>query len=430
TSDDLYRYSWDGRVQAHGIDPYGSSPLSPGLAHLRDSWLWPDARGCAALNRPPGCTRINRPAERTIYPPVAEAWFTAVHVVGADGARDRGWQLAGLVTDLAAVGLLLLALRRWGRDVRWVSLYALCPAAVFELVHNAHVDGLAVALVFAAFWVAVPPGPAGRDASSGAWRDVGVGLLLGAAALVKVYPALLLVAVLCLPRPRPWRSLARAGAAAAGLTAVAYAPHVWVVGPRVVGYLPGYLREEHYSGGGRFLLAGALGLAGTAATAAAVGALALAVAWIVWRRPEAPRAGAVALVSLFLVTTPVQPWYAVSAVALGALAAWPVPTAAVVAAGYPYYFAVILDYRHTVGLARLCYGAALAVVVVAGQAPLLARSRRRDPSKVEGPAAEEAAVAGGTVPGGVHGPARPVGVDEGLEPAGRRLSGARLQDRA
>ncbi|MBV8234826.1 MAG: DUF2029 domain-containing protein [Acidimicrobiia bacterium] len=421
TSDDVYRYAWDGRVQAHGIDPYAAPPIAPGLSRLRDTWLWPDARGCAALGRPPGCTRINRPSDRTIYPPVAEAWFAAVHAVGGDGGTEKVWQLAGFGVDLVTIGLLLVALRRWRRDVRWVALYALCPAAVFEFVHNAHVDGLAVTLLIGAFCVAIPPA---RRAPS-AWRDVAVGLLIGAAALVKLYPALLLVPVLCLPRPEPWRSLARAGTAAAGLAALAYSPHVLAVGPRVVGYLPGYLREEHYSGGGRFLLAGAVGLGGDVATVAALIALIATITWVVHRRPDAPRAGAVLLVALFLVTTPVQPWYAVSAVALGSLAAWPAP-AAVVVAGYPYYFAVILDYRHTLGLGRLCYGAALGVVVAAAAAR---RLRREHPGQVERPTAVEAAVASGAVPGGVHRPSVAVGVDEGLEPAGGRLSTASLQHR-
>lgn len=422
TSDDLYRYAWDGRVQAHGIDPYTAPPLAPELSKLRDPWLWPDVAGCAALARPPGCTRINRPADRTIYPPVAEAWFTLVHDLGGDRGHDKAWQVAGLATDAAVIGLVLLALRRWRRDPRWVALYAMCPAAVFEFVHNAHVDGLAVALVVAAFVVALPPG----EKTASAARDVAVGLLIGAAALVKLYPAALLLVVLCLPRARPWRSLVRATGAAAALTAISYAPHINAVGLRVLGYLPGYLREEHYSGGGRFLLAGALGLRGPAASALAVAALFSVLGWIVWRRPDAPRAAAIVLVALFLVTTPVQPWYAVSAVALGSLAAWPAP-AAVVVAGYPYYFAVILDYRHAVGLAQLCYGAALAFVV-AGTVDR--RLRGPDTSEVDRPAAVEAAVARRPVPRGEHGPSGAVRIDEGLEPAGRGLPGGALQHRA
>jgi len=362
TSDDLYRYAWDGRVQASGADPYALAPAAPELVTLRDPWLWPDARGCAQLDRAPGCTRINRPAERTIYPPVAEAWFGAVHGLAGDGARHKAWQVAGLATDLATVGLLVLALGRWGRDRRWAAMYALCPAPAFEFVHNAHVDGVAVALLLAAFWTSLDP----RGTRTSKKRDVAVGLLIGAAALVKVYPALVLVAVLCLPRVRPWASLARATAAAAVLTVLTYLPHVLAAGGHVLGYLPGYLSEEHYDGGGRFLLAGALALSSPAAGVAAAALFVVVLAWVVHRRPEAPLAAAVLLVALFLTTTPVQPWYAISALALGSLAAWPAP-AAVVAAGYPYYFAVILSSRHASAVGRLGY--AWAAIVVAAARP-------------------------------------------------------------
>ena len=45
SSDDMYRYMWDGRVQAAGIDPYAYVPSAPQLAHLRDPFLWTAARG-------------------------------------------------------------------------------------------------------------------------------------------------------------------------------------------------------------------------------------------------------------------------------------------------------------------------------------------------------------------------------------------------
>ena len=356
TSDDLYRYAWDGRVQAAGIDPYRSPPAEASLARLHEAWLWPDPAGCAALDRPPGCTRINRPAVRTIYPPVAEVWFAGISHLGGIGAHHKSWQLAGLATDVATIGLLVVALRRRGLDARLVALYALCPAPVLEFVNNAHVDGLALAFVVGALVVGL--GPSTRRT---AWRDLAVGALIGAAALVKLYPALLLVAVLGLPRPHPWRSMARATGAAVALAAVGYAPHVVAVGIRVVGYLPGYLKEEHYTKGGRFLLAGALGLTGAPAEVAAAVTLVAAVAWVASRRPELTRGAAVLLASLFLVATPVQPWYAISLLAVATVAGLP-EAAVVVAAGYPYFFAVILDHPHTTAIGRLSYGTALAVV--------------------------------------------------------------------
>src|SRR5829696_5706523 len=40
-SDDIYRYVWDGRVQAAGINPYRYIPAAPELAQLRDEAIYP-----------------------------------------------------------------------------------------------------------------------------------------------------------------------------------------------------------------------------------------------------------------------------------------------------------------------------------------------------------------------------------------------------
>ena len=80
TSDDIYRYVWDGRVQLAGIDPYRFVPLDPALTFLRDAQLFP----------PGGPPAINRPGVHTIYPPGAQALFTAVAFARAAVARSRG----------------------------------------------------------------------------------------------------------------------------------------------------------------------------------------------------------------------------------------------------------------------------------------------------------------------------------------------------
>src|ERR1044071_5648462 len=40
-SDDIYRYIWDGRVQAAGINPYRYVPAAPELVQLRDDDIYP-----------------------------------------------------------------------------------------------------------------------------------------------------------------------------------------------------------------------------------------------------------------------------------------------------------------------------------------------------------------------------------------------------
>jgi hypothetical protein len=385
-SDDLYRYAWDGRVQVSGTDPYRYTPSSTHLADLREDWLWPDDDGCARLQREPGCTRINRPTVRTIYPPLAEAWFTTVYEIAGIDARHKPWQVAGLVGDMALVALLPLVLRAWGRDERWTALYALSPVAVVEVVNNAHVDGLAALFAVLALFAAARRRPA--------WA----GALVGAAFLIKLYPALMGLALIAVagtralratpatagggpsPAGEPGRAsrrrdLAWLAGGFAGVVTLAYLPHVAAVGLKVLGYLPGYLREERYDEGGRYLLAGLLGLPPALTAALAAGVVAGAGAWVLWRSPEAPRGAAVLIGALLLAVTPVQPWYAVTLLAVATVAAAPA-WSAVALAGYPYFFAVLLDSPHAVAIGRVSYGLA-AVVLLAGRRLYTPRSTRK-----------------------------------------------------
>jgi len=351
-SDDLYRYTWDGRVQLSGTDPYRYPPSADQLVDLREDWLWPDAEGCAQLQRPEGCTRLNRPGVHTIYPPVAEAWFTVVYQVAGIGAHHKAWQVAGLLGDVALIAVLPAVLRAYKRDERWTALYALSPVAVVEVVNNGHIDGLASLFVVLALLAVARKRPA--------WA----GALIGAATMVKLYPALLGLAFAAVVgfRKAGRPALARLVGAAAAVVAVGYLPHVAAVGLRVVGYLPGYLREEKYGEGGRYLLAGLLGLpAGPAAALSALGVAGVA-AWTLWRRPEVPRGCAALLGGLLLAVTPVQPWYAVTLLAVATVAVAPA-WSAVALAGYPYFFAVLLDSPHAAAIGRVSYGLALLVVL-------------------------------------------------------------------
>jgi hypothetical protein len=207
-------------------------------------------------------------------------------------------------------------------------------------------------------------------------RPAWAGALIGAATLVKLYPALLGLAVLIAAGENRRAWVLKVAGAAAGVVALAYLPHVAVVGTDVIGYLPGYLKEEHYTEGARYLLAGLLGLSPGPTGALAFAGLAAVAAWVVVRRPLAPRAAAALMGALLLAVTPVQPWYSVTLLAVAAVAGAPA-WSAVALAGYPYFFAVILDSPDAVTIGRVSYGLALAAVVVAGRA-----GSRRPPADV------------------------------------------------
>jgi hypothetical protein len=397
-SDDLYRYAWDGRVQAAGIDPYRYGPLAPELTPLRDSWLFPDSAHCTAAELRPHCTQLNYPLAHTIYPPVAEAYFTAVHALPGP-PREHKLQLYASLLSLGLVGLLMKALAARGRDPRHAAFYALSPLAGIDAGSDAHVDVLGALLALGALMILTQPGraaPARREAgpprgisrprrSPARWltavwesrpapdpeRTAGwsparrrvwlAGALLGAAVAVKLYPALLLPAA---ARRRPVALLASAGL----VVGLVYLPHVAAVGTGVVGFLPQYLQVEGYDQGSRFLLLAGLGLHGTAAKAVAVcvlGGVAVAVLRSDPDRVPVERAAAWLVGTALLVATPAQPWYGVLLAVLAILAGRP-EWLAVPVAGYALYLSLFTAVPGDAWTFRVsAYGAAALVVLTA-----------------------------------------------------------------
>ena len=124
TSTDSYRYAWDGRVQAAGICPMTILRRS-GAEPVADGWLFPD--DCDAPDRARVsegvCTRINRPAVHTIYPPLAEGYFLLLHWLTPEGSRHKGLQVGGA---LMAIAVLLALCRRAGAGR--AAYWAWCPA--------------------------------------------------------------------------------------------------------------------------------------------------------------------------------------------------------------------------------------------------------------------------------------------------------------
>jgi hypothetical protein len=300
-SDDLYRYAWDGRLQARGIDPYRFAPANPTLDRYHLSWLWPAPSICAAQNRPPGCTLINRPGVHTVYPPVAQLWFLLEHLVLPSSAHERGYMVIGLLVSLAVAIVLFAYLRGSQRDTRRIALWCCCPAVALEAVQSAHVDSVAALGVICAVWAA-ERGHLGRAA-----------VALALAVLVKLYPLVLFPAMF----RRQWL---RAGAIVVGLVAVAYLPHVLVIGRGVTGFLHGYLSQEGYTSGSRFILLRMIGLRGRLATGFAVVLLVIivAIAWRGRRRSTAVAATGVFTAVLFVVT-PGEPWFELMLVGLVAM---------------------------------------------------------------------------------------------------------------
>jgi hypothetical protein len=220
-STDVYRYVWDGRVQADGMNPYRYMPADPALASLRDDTVYP---------------RINRAEYApTIYPPAAQMIFAAVGVVWSSVTGVKATMVG---FEILAVFCLLRLLSAAQLPAERILIYAWNPLPIWAFAGNGHVDAAVIAMLSAALLLRVRQ------------HDGWAGVALGLAILVKFLPA---VVAPVLWRPRAgWRTVA-----GAVVTIVALYLLYSRAGVRVFGFLLGYGSEEGYDGGeGFWLLAG------------------------------------------------------------------------------------------------------------------------------------------------------------------------------
>ena len=398
-STDSYRYIWDGRVQAAGVDPYQYVPTATQLTGLRNDFLfypktayldgslfYPTAAYCVspgyvrshpAAELTAGCTRINRPTVPTIYPPVAEAYFLGVHYLHPADDSSVPIQAAAAAVAVLVTMLLLVGLGRLGRDVRMAALWSWCPTVILEAGNNAHVDVVAVAITAAAILVLAT--------ARTTRRTVAGGILLGLAIATKMTPVLTVPALL----RRRWVTVAISAASA--FVAV-YVPHVLLVGAKVIGFLPGYLQQENYTSGHRYGIIGLFVIGPLASVVAVLVLAAIAVAVLQFSDPDRPWQGALYMTAGALaVTTPHYQWYALLLVMLVALDGRP-EWLAFAAAGYYAAFPTLGGRYHIPGRLHdaIAYGVPLLVV---GAGWLIRHELARRAPVVAEPVIAEAAVA-------------------------------------
>ena len=289
-SSDLFRYVWDGRVQAHGINPYLYLPAAPELRFLRDDEIY------ASTNRSEEAP--------TIYPPMAQVIFAAIGQVWSSLQMVK-IVMAGF--EAVTIAALVLLLRRAALPTAGVLIYAWNPLPLWEYAGNGHIDAASLAFMALAML-----------AASGRRRNW-AGVVLGLAILCKLLPAAVFPAFW---RRWDWRTLAGTVA----VIVVLYAVYTVGAGWHVLGYLPGYASEEGLASGSGFFLLRALMLLGplsswmTKAYLAVAGLVLLGLAANYMLKPALsaePRsrvlaigqAGAVLSTATTIVLSPHYPWY-------------------------------------------------------------------------------------------------------------------------
>ncbi len=282
-STDIFRYIWDGRVQAAGINPYRYIPQAEELASLRDPAIFPN---------------INRAGYAvTIYPPAAQVFFFIITRFGESVVvMKAGMVCFEAVTIVSLMGIL----RILGLPVASVVAYAWHPLPVWEIAGNGHVDSAMISFMMLGLWMFLKHKP------------LEAGVLTTIGAIVKP------TALLALPviwRPWNWKLPLLVIAT----TILLYLPY-HSVGWGALGFLPDYAREEGIASGhgfwaltrlqmifGEFSWMPKLYLS---ASFLLLGGMALRVGFRSDRRPETAVAMLTWLVIVFLVLlSPDYPWY-------------------------------------------------------------------------------------------------------------------------
>jgi hypothetical protein len=223
-SDDMFRYVWDGRMQNNGLSPYTYPPEAEEVADYRvgDTAVWP---------------HINRKPYITVYPPGAQIAYATIWRLVGDSVV--GFKAAFVLAELVGVWLLYHLLRALDRPPPRLLIYLWSPLLIYEVAHAGHVDGLMLSLLILAFWARVKE------------RYWLLGVALGAAVLVKLFPLILLPALLPPLWGGDWQSRLRPFAKTmisfGGIILLGYLPYAFW-GDNALGFLPHYFGENFNMG--------------------------------------------------------------------------------------------------------------------------------------------------------------------------------------
>jgi hypothetical protein len=317
-SSDIYRYIWDGRVQAAGINPYRYPPAAEELSFLRDDKIY--------RNINPEDLAWPSP-----YPPAAQAVFFAAYSIRPSSFASFKFTMSlfDIITTLA----LMLALARSGLEPARAIIFAWHPLPIYEGAHSGHIESAYIAFLALAVL---------------AWtyrRHSLTGVTLALATLVKFYPALLLPVFLAAKPARSTQDSVKEGAARRGglsrswllprvralvseanlrmlfafivTISLAYLPYIGA-GTRVFGFLGLYIEGEGFieKGTRYYLLTVARRLIPLPTVVfviiAAVALVMLGTWWMLRDKGDAAdmARGAMSLIGLYLIlTTPRYSWY-------------------------------------------------------------------------------------------------------------------------
>lgn len=140
-SDDVYRFIWDGRLGAHGINPFSHLPLEimqmPSITGINVELFG----------------QLNSPGYYTIYPPVLQGIFWVTGKMFPVNVFEAivFMKFIILMIELGNFFLLIRILKKLSLPKYLSLLYILNPLVITELTGNVHFEGVMIFFVLLSF---------------------------------------------------------------------------------------------------------------------------------------------------------------------------------------------------------------------------------------------------------------------------------------
>lgn len=132
-SDDIYRYLWDGKIIASGINPYKFAPVDIQLLQFRDQIIYPF---------------INFPEIATSYPPVSQFMFLINQWLGGS---VLSWKILLLFVEIILFLVIFRMVQHFNLNKFRILIYFYNPLLIIETYSSGHLEITGVLF----FWIAV-----------------------------------------------------------------------------------------------------------------------------------------------------------------------------------------------------------------------------------------------------------------------------------
>lgn len=142
-SDDYFRFLWDGRLWANGINPFSALPSSILALSELPQGITPELYN-----------QLNSPEYFSVYPPIGQFTFglAAILFPENDLAAVIILRVILILGDLFAFYSLRKILDHFRKPRDLAYIYLLCPLTIIEFTGNLHYEGLMMAFVLNAFY--------------------------------------------------------------------------------------------------------------------------------------------------------------------------------------------------------------------------------------------------------------------------------------